>query len=295
MEKHKNIEEFVRKCDETFSDSLCAIADKISLNNELKIVSLAGPTCSGKTTAANMLLKRFAQNGMKGHIISIDDFFYDREYLIKMSLAKGLKTPDYESIDTIDFEALKLFIDEILESNEVHCPHFDFQTGVRSEYRTISIDKNDIFIFEGIQAIYPDISKILQKHGAASIYIAPLSALTENGHVFYPNEIRLMRRLVRDYNFRNTMPYITFDMWGGVRANEEKNIFPYVDKCTYRIDSTMPYELGILVPHLRRILAEVPKKTDHFPMAVNILERTKDIKGISSEILSEGSIYREFV
>ena len=295
MDKYKIVEEFVSKCDEAFSESLCAVADKISLNEDLKIVSLAGPTCSGKTTAANMLLNRFAQNGLKGHIISIDDFFYDRDYLVKISLAKGLNKPDYESIDTIDFEALKLFIDEIFESNEVHCPQFDFQKGIRSDYRTIKIDKNDIFIFEGIQSIYPDISRILQKHGAASIYIAPLSALEESGRIFYPNEIRLMRRLVRDYNFRGTAPDTTFDMWEGVRSNEEKNIFPYIEGCVYHIDSTLRYELGVLAPYLRKILPLVPCESTHYKASCEMLDRIKNVKDISADILSEGSLYQEFV
>lgn len=295
MEFLTDTAEFVRRCDKEFRNRLYSVADKIASDKNVKIVSLAGPTCSGKTTAANMLLKRLAQNNITGHIVSIDDFFFDREELIKSSLKKGLKKPDYESIDAIDFVALKIFVEEIFSSTEVHCPVFDFQKGARVKYKTLKINDSDIFIFEGIQSIYPEVARVLEAHGMSSVYIAPLTSLELNGKQFYPNDIRLMRRIVRDYNFRGSSAEMILDMWDGVRANEEKNIFPYVDGCVHHIDSTMEYELGILAPFLKTILSTIAKDSPFYERANDILLGISDVKAISPSNISEDSLYREFV
>ena len=295
MEFLTDIAEFVRKCDEEFKKRLYSVADKIALDKNVKIVSLAGPTCSGKTTAANMLLKRLSENNIKGHIISIDDFFFDQDELIRNSLKKGLKRPDYESIDAIDFVALKIFVEEIFSSSEVHCPVFDFQRGERVNYKSLKINNNDVFIFEGIQSIYPEVTRVLEAHGMSSVYIAPLMSLEFNGKMFCPNDIRLMRRIVRDYNFRGSSPEMIFDMWEGVRTNEEKNIFPYVESCVYHIDSTMQYELGILAPFLKTILSIISKDSPFYERAKNILLDISDVKAISPSFISEDSLYKEFV
>ena len=294
-----NVLEYILKCDADFRERLYSVADEIAKTllhkNGIGIISLAGPTCSGKTTAAAMLAERLGQYGREVHIISIDDFYYDKDYLHALSAAKGTDKIDYDSEDTIDLDALEAFIREALSGETAHCPIFDFKLGGRSGYRSVRSGEGDVFIFEGIQAIYPKVTALLAPFGAVSVYIAPLSAITYGEQTFLPDEIRLMRRIVRDANFRATAADFTMMLWESVRENEELNIFPNALKCTYRIDSTHNYELGVLRPYLERLLRTVPEQSARYGDALKILDRISDIAPIDSELIQDNSLYKEFV
>lgn len=290
-----NCSEWIKECENRFSEIFYDIAEDICEKRHLRVIRLFGPTCSGKTTAAEILISLFEKFGKKAHVISIDDFFYDKKILERNAREKGIEGLDYDSPDTIDCEALKVFVEEIFDSEEVHCPIFDFLTGKREGYRTISIDDNDIFIFEGIQANYPNVIPMLSEHGSASIYIAPQRSVEIAGQSFPPNELRLMRRLVRDYHFRGSSPEFTFLLWESVRANEDKNIFPYVSNNDYTVDSAMDYEIGVLKPYLEDIVGKMDKNDKHYPEALAIIEKISGVEDISSEYIVEGMLYSEFV
>ena len=289
-----NIREYIKECDKAFEKNLNKVADSIAKGKE-RVICLSGPTCSGKTTAASMLSKRLFLDGRKIHIISIDDFYFDRDFLDVLSKSKGLDAIDYDSVDTIDLDALKSFVSEVFMGEEIHCPVFDFKKGARSGYRTVRAEADDLFIFEGIQAIYPQITELFLPIGYVSVYISPRRGLSVADEVIEPNEIRLMRRLVRDYNFRGASPEFTLHMWESVRENEEKNIFPYVDSIKYFIDSTLDYELSILRPYLEKILSTVSENSKYFEKARAILMSMAGVEPISSELIGEDSLYREFV
>jgi uridine kinase len=293
--KFKNTEAFIQGCENGFELQLERVVETILSLGPIKIITLAGPTCSGKTTAANMIIKRLCRAGKQTHLVSIDDFFFDRERLLKMSKDKGLEIPDYDSIDTIDFEALKQFVAEVLNGREAHCPLFDFKLGIRSGYKLVQAGKDDVFLFEGIQTIYPEISDVLMKENAVSIYISPESKIKVADTVFNPCEIRFMRRLVRDYNRRGMMPEATFEIWESVRTNEDKNIFPYAKNCMHHIDSTMAYEIGVLAPHLKNILSKITSDSKYYKKANEILEKISHVTSISDKYISEDSLYKEFI
>ncbi len=288
------IAELIRYCDEDFRKRLYSIADKIYADG-VRLVSLSGPTCSGKTTAAAMLAKRLGDKGKSVHIVSIDDFYYDRDYLHLLSASKGLDTIDYDSVDTIDLDSLGRFVEDMYEKDEVRCPVFDFKTGKRTGERRISAGDDDMFVFEGIQAIYPEVTALFAAHGYASVYIAPLSSVRSADEDFAPNELRLLRRIVRDTNFRGADAEFTLKLWESVRQNEEKNIFPYTDACTYKIDSTQEYELCILKPFLESILAPIRPQSEYYSLTRRILERISDIEGADASLIGKDSLYREFV
>ena len=286
--------EWIKECEKNFYDNFYGIVRDICDNRHLRIVRLFGPTCSGKTTAADILIELFKGFGKKAHVVSIDDFFFGRDELLKRSREKGIDGIDYDSPDTIDCDALKIFATEIFESSEVHCPIFDFKQGKRVGYRSLEIDEDDIFIFEGIQANYPNVISMLSEHGSASIYIAVQSPIEIGGERFEPNEVRFMRRLVRDYHFRSSNPEFTFMLWESVRANEEKNIFPFTSS-DYSVDSMMEYEIGILKPYLIDIIGQMDRNDKHYPKALEILERISHVQEISSELIVDGMLYCEFV
>ena len=287
--------EIIRKSDDSFEKRLYEIADNILLKKEIRLIGLSGPTCSGKTTAAKMLAERLEEGGRRVHTISIDDFYYDRDYLHKMSFEKGNGEIDYDSVDTIDLDALDTFIEEAFSHMTVHCPVFDFKSGKRVGFKSYEPSETDTFIFEGIQAIYPQITSLFEQYGYVSVYICPQSAVCDGGQSFEPNELRLMRRIVRDSNFRNATAEFTLSLWRSVRSNEEKHIFPYADGTTYKIDSSQPYEIGILKPYLERLLGEIPENSEHYDLSREILRKIAGVEAVSSSFICDDSIYKEFV
>ncbi len=293
--KKKDHAEWIKACERRFSMKFNAVAEDICKNRHLRIVRLFGPTCSGKTTSARILIELFSRYGKRAHVVSIDDFFYDKEILERNARENGIEGLDYDSPETIDCEALRTFAKEIFDSEEVHCPIFDFVEGRRVGYRSMTIDDDDIFIFEGIQANYPNVIEMLSEHGSASIYIAPMESVKISGQVFEPNELRLMRRLVRDYHFRSSSPEFTLMLWESVRENEEKNIFPYVGNTDYTVSSSMEYEIGVLKPYLVDIIGKMDKSDERYPIALGILQKIADVEEISREFIEEGMLYCEFV
>ncbi len=291
----KEMREFVTQCENIFDRDLDAAVAQICTNDEIKLVALSGPTCSGKTTTANKLIKAMSELNKKVHVISIDDFYYDRDVLIKRALDDPNIEVDYDSISTIDFEALSKCIEEIFSSGKTLVPRFDFVLGKRSGYVEYEPLENELFIFEGIQAIYPEITALFSQHPYKSIFISVHSGITVGDTVFERNEIRLMRRLVRDNNFRGADPEFTLYLWNSVRENEEKNIFPYANNSDIKIDSTLPFEIGILAPYLKRALSKVCVSSEYCEVINKILSKIEDIEEIPADFIAKNSLYHEFI
>lgn len=292
--KLRDMSAFIKECDENLSKRMDGISREICADSQIKLIGLIGPTCAGKTTAANMLEKSFSVMGKKLHSISIDDFYYDTDVLHRRSREGEI---DYDSPDTIDVAELRRFVNEIFANDRSHCPIFDFTKGKRNGYREYECGEDDLFLFEGIQVLYPEISKIFSEsgHPSVEIYIAPQGSLEIGGSVFVPNEIRFMRRIVRDRKFRGAEAEFTFSLWKSVRENEEKNIFPYVEKCKYSIDTTMPYEIGVLKPFLVSALECVPTDSPYRKEADEMLTKIENVIPVSHELIPKNSIYKEFV
>ena len=281
---------FVLDCERTFESYLDSSIEQISSIPGLKIVALSGPTCSGKTTTAKKLTDDFSKHGRCVHIISIDDFFKD----VTHTGTEG-EAPDFDSIDALDLDEFLRCTEAIFSDKTTRVPRFDFISGKRSDYYEIDPDENDLYIFEGIQAIYPEITSALSGEHGKSICICPRSSLTVGDTMFTPNEIRLMRRIVRDNNFRGASPEYTMYLWENVRKNEDKNIFPYIDSCDVGIDSTIPYELSVLVQFLRPLLLQIGKQSRFYGEAQRLLEKTEGIESIPSIFVPNGSLYYEFI
>ena len=287
--------DFVVRCEAEFEERLSSAVEKVCATENLRLIALSGPTCSGKTTTAAKLIENMTKLGRKVHTVSIDDFYLDRDVLLARMAGDPNATIDYDSEETIDFDTLALCVEQIFADVPAMIPKFDFIKGKRVGYTAFDPDEDDLFIFEGIQAIYPKVTELFSNHVYKSLYISVESAIDVEGTVFQPNEIRLMRRLVRDYNFRGASPEFTLYLWESVRANEELNIFPYAVNCDYFINSAMPFEINMLSPYLREILAKVPADNKYHPTAVSMLEKLKGIDPISQSYISDNSLYYEFL
>lgn len=271
------------------------VVEAVAATPALRFLGLTGPTCAGKTTAAKKLTACLEEHGHRVHVVSIDDFYFDKSVLQLRAENDPDIEIDYDSEETIDIALLEEKTESLLCGRETKMPRFDFRSGMRTEGLTLSPTPDDVFLFEGIQILYPKVDRILHGDAYRSIYICPASAIDVGGECFLPNEIRLMRRLVRDYRYRASAPAFTLYLWQSVRENEEKNIFPNKDTCHAYIDSTMPYEIGMLKPYLEEILPTVPAESPFYGQAQGLLGRLRSIVEIPSAYMTQNSLYKEFI
>ena len=291
----KQVADFVFECEERFEKSLCDAASAVCADHSVRLVALSGPSCSGKTTTANKLISELSAHGRNVHVVSIDDFYYDKNYLHARAEEDPDIEIDYDSISTIDLPALTECVREIFSDEETLVPKFDFKQGKRVGYTHIDPSDDDLFIFEGIQAIYPEITALFSEYPSKSIYICVESGMDFGDVCFEPNEIRMLRRIVRDYHFRNSSPEFTLYLWESVRANEDSNIFPYVPSVDIRIDSALPFEINLLRPYLDDILSKIPEDNEFIGISRSIIKKIADIKPISRAHLRDNSLYYEFI
>ncbi len=287
---------FVKECESEFENRMEAALKKLLNENSIRLLGLTGPTCSGKTTAAKKMTSYLESTGFRVHVISLDDFYYDKEYLKKRADNATEIKIDYDSEETIDIELLEKTAERLFSNQETVLPHFNFHTGRRTEGARILPQKEDVFLFEGIQLLYPKVDAILEQTPFYQcVFICPQSSIAVGGELFEPNEIRFCRRLVRDARYRSASPDFTFYLWSSVRQNEEKSIFPNVHLCHTDIDSTMPYEIGMLKPYLEPLLKQIPKDSPYSADAEKILKKINLVQPISADYIGVTSLYKEFI
>ncbi len=290
----------VKEGEQAFDRRLSEAAESISracVTEGVKIVRLSGPTCAGKTTCAAKLTDALEAAGREVYPISLDDFFHDRETLFAMAQEKNGGKLDYDSVDALDLDLLHACVHDLMTTGKAGMPRFNFKSGLREGPFPLDTTqgKEPVFLFEGIQAVYPRVIDMLDDAPDRSIFMCVRSSITVGDVTFEPNEIRLMRRLVRDEAKRGATPEFTLKLWHSVRENEEKSIFPEAGRCDITIDSAMPFEIHMLKPHVERILAAHPVMGEDAPVAQALLRKLEGIRPISHEYLSPNSLYHEFI
>ncbi len=295
----------VKENEEAFDARLQAAAEAICqdcVEHGIKVIRLSGPTCAGKTTTAEKLTAVLEAAGRAVYPISIDDFFYGRDVLEAMAESRPDGKLDYDSVAAIDLPALARCVNDLMEKGSASIPVFDFVTGYTTEYRDLTVPDGvePIFLFEGIQAVYPEVAALFAGIPERSIFINVMkeTVLVDGGgkeRVFSPEEIRLLRRLVRDEAKRGTSPDFTLTLWHSVRENEVNSIDPYAGDCDYGIDSNMAFDVHMLAPHLRRIFAVKPCDGNETEWAERILASVEGVEGIDPACLAPNSLYHEFI
>ena len=285
---------YVSECEASYEAALDAAVCRVLAIPDCRIVALSGPTCSGKTTTAKKLISEFSEAGAEVHVVSIDDFFYDRSLLLERAAAQGGRI-DFDSPSTIDMEAFAAAVDDIFSGRPAHLPKFDFITGRRSGFTTVPPGEHDVYIFEGIQAIYPEVTVHFAGHRYVSVFAFAERGISLLDTHFDRVTVRLLRRLVRDFNFRGASPAFTLDLWESVRENEEKNILPYIGTADVVIDSTLGYELSALKPYLVPLLSSLPRSHSFYSEGQRIISVLSRIDEISKTYIPTTSVYREFL
>ncbi|MBQ7161211.1 MAG: hypothetical protein IJR90_05845 [Clostridia bacterium] len=286
---------FVNLCEFEFSRKMDALTDVIISNPDKRMITLSGPTCSGKTVTARNITHVVTRAGRKMFQLSIDDFYRDREELNREAEREG-RQPDYDSIDSIDLPRLAEVITGIYHGEKVVCPLFDFKTGKTHEYYTFDASMVDVVLIEGIQAIYPEVTALFSGFPYVSVSINVRSALNANGSEFSPRDLRLMRRIVRDVRTRGTSPERTLHLWEvTVIPNEEKSIIPYENNAMVKIDSLLAYEPYVIRDALLESLATVPASSPYCARADELAAKVEPLQQIDPEYVPYQSLYSEFL
>ena len=282
--------DFVPECERDFerrlSEASCKIIDSKNMN-----VLLSGPTCSGKTTTANKIIEGYHNSGKAVTVISIDDFFYD---VSEERVIKEDGKIDYDSVDVLDLELLSECIKNAKPLSNIKVPIFDFISQSRIGYNAHYITEDEVLLYEGIQAVYPEVSSLFEGK-YIGVFINVNEDVCINGTVFERDEIRLIRRLVRDRKFRGASAEFTFYLWQTVRENEDKSIFPNKNICQIQLDSFMGYELFLIKPYIQETLTEVKPDSKYYEQARVLLEKFASLDEISYDYIPENSLYIEFL
>lgn len=273
---------------------IARIADQIAEEKDKnKIILIAGPSSSGKTTFAQRLSIQLRVNGINPVSISTDDYFVDRE-----------KTPrdengeyDFESIEAIDLELLNEDLLALLQGEKVEIPTFNFLTG-RREYRGnyIQVDREHPIIIEGIHSLNDRLTEFIPENNKFKIYISALTQINIDRHNRIPTtDNRLLRRMVRDNFFRNRSAASTLEWWPAVRKGEEINIFPFQENADVMFNSGIVYELAILKKYATPLLKQITPEDEYYYQAERLLELLDCFLPMDEDAVPGNSILREFI
>ena len=271
---------------------LAELADEIVKNNK-KIVLIAGPSSSGKTTFSHRLSIQLKIHGMKPHPISIDSYFKNREDSPKDENGEY----NFETLEAIDVETFQQDMLDLLEGKEVSMPTFNFISGHR-EYKgnTLQLTEKDILVIEGIHGLNNGLTGNMPKDFIYKIYISALTQLNIDEHNRVPTtDGRLLRRLVRDASYRGTSAKETIARWNSVRQGEESFIFPYQEEADAMFNSALIYELAVLKQYAEPLLYAVPMDCEEYQEAKRLLKFLDYFLGIPGDSIPHNSLIREFI
>lgn len=272
---------------------LAEIAHTIAQNPDKRIIMIAGPSSSGKTTFSHRLSVQLKAHGLKPHPIALDNYFIDRD---KCPLDEYGK-PDFEGLAALDVELFNRNMTALLRGESVELPFYNFKTG-KQEYKgnVMRLGKGDILVLEGIHGLNDALSYTLPKESKFKIYISALTQLNIDEHNRIPStDGRLLRRMVRDARTRNITAKGTLSMWESVRRGEERNIFPYQEQADVMFNSALIYELAVLKQFAEPILFGIGKDEPEYPEAKRLLKFLDYFLGIPTDDVPKNSILREFI
>ena len=268
------------------------IAENIA-KQQKKIVMIAGPSSSGKTTFSHRLSIELMVQGLKPHPIAADDYFKDREHTPKDENGEY----DFECLEAIDVEQFNKDMTDLLAGKEVKMPSFNFKTGKR-EYKgkTLKLGDEDILVIEGIHGLNDKFSASLPKESKFKIYISALTQLNIDDHNrIHTTDLRLLRRMVRDARTRGSSAEDTLARWASVRRGEEKNIFPFQEGADEMFDSSLVYELAVLKQYAEPLLFGIPTDSPYYSEANRLLKFLDYFLTMPSDNVPKNSLVKEFI
>ena len=272
---------------------IAKIAEDIANRQGVKLVLLAGPSSSGKTTSCKRLSIQLAVNGLKPLQISLDDYFVDRDKTPKDDNGEY----DFESIYALDLDLLNEQFNALFRGEEVELPKYDFPSGksVKSG-KKLKMEPNNVLVVEGIHALNPELTAHIPQEQIYRVYASALTTILLDNHNYIPTtDNRLLRRIIRDYKYRGVSAQETIHRWPSVRAGENKWIFPYQENADAMFNTAMLYELSVIKMQAEPLLQQVPENCEEHAEAYRLLKFLKYFKGIPYNNLPPTSLLREFL
>ena len=285
--------ELILNAESYYDSQLQRTADNIIKKGGVRLVLLAGPSSSGKTTTSKKLMTYLKARGKKVVQISVDNYFVEKE---KTPIGKDGKY-DFESIHAVDLKLFNEHLMSLMDGKEIEMPTYNFVTGKR-EYRgnKLKIGSNDIMIIEGIHCLNDELTLSIDKSYKFKIYISPLVELNiDNHNHIHTTDIRKLRRIVRDSKTRGRGASETLSMWSSVRIGEETNIYPYQDEADQVINSSLIYEIGVLKTYVEPLLFCVEEDDEVYPEALRLINFLRNFLPIPSDDVPIDSVLREFI
>jgi len=284
--------EIIDICENGHKEQLEKLAEKINARHNVRLIAIAGPSSSGKTTFSLRLEEALKKHGIYPLMISIDNYYLPVEQAPVDEHGK----PDLEHIESLDIQLFNQNMLDLIAGKEVNLPYFDFMSRKRSYGQPFKISEKTPIVIEGIHALNDQLSELIPKENKFKIYISPFSQINiDYNNPINLTDLRLLRRIVRDLQFRNTSPEQTLDMWPSVRRGEYRWIYPHIENSDFIFNSELSYEFAILKQYAENALNTINRESHHFIQANRLLKFLKYFKTIDSKLIPEDSLLREFI
>lgn len=291
--KDNKTSEIIMLAEALHEKKIANIADKIAQNRNVKMILIAGPSSSGKTTFAQRLGIQLKLNGIKPVTISVDNYFVERKDTPKDENGDY----DFECIEAIDLKLFNDHLTKLLNGEAVDMPEFDFHVGTkRYNGKKLKLEKDEVLVIEGIHCLNDRLTSEIDKNQKYKIYISALTVLNmDRYNRIATTDTRLIRRLVRDYQFRGYSALHTLHTWESVNRGETKNIFPFQEEADSIFNTSLIYELGALKPIAEPLLEKIPIEEPEYAEARRLLDILRYFEPIPSQYVPSNSLLKEFL
>ncbi len=272
---------------------LVELVQDIEKRKNIKMVLIAGPSSSGKTTFAQKLGVQLKLTGYNPITISMDNYFKERK---DTPLGEDGKY-NFETVDALDIELFNSQMKDLIDGKTVELPEFDFVVGTKKyNGKFLKLEKNDVMIIEGIHALNPILTKFTPDENKYKVYIAPITTLNIDGYTkISSSDSRFLRRMVRDYTTRGHSVDRTFELWGNVKKGEEEYIFPFVDDADFIYNSSLNYEPSVMKTFAQPLLLQVDSSSEFYSEARRLYAYLNNFTPLETGNIPINSIIREFI
>ena len=287
------IGELINLSEAYYDGQLSSIADFISSSkHDIKVILLAGPSSSGKTTTAKKLSIYLRSKGFITHALSIDDYFVDRDKTPKDENGEY----DFESLECVDTKMFNNHLTKLLNGEEVLLPTYNFIIGKREYHNKLKLGEKDLIIIEGLHALNDKLTSSIKRENKFKIFISPLTQLNLDDHNFiHSSDIRKLRRIIRDSRTRGKTADVTLNMWNKIRRGEINNIYPFQDDVDRIVNSSLLYEICVLKTYAEPLLFNVEEDNAIYPEALRLINFLRNFLPIPSDLIPPDSVIREFI
>ena len=291
--KEGNIKDIILLAEALHEKKIAKMADNIAKNKNIKMVLIAGPSSSGKTTFAQRLGIQLKLNRLKPVTISVDNYFVER----KDTPRDENGDYDFECLEAIDLELFNEHLTRLLNGEEVEMPEFDFYEGTkRYNGKKLKLEKDEVLVIEGIHCLNDKLTSKIPAEQKYKIYISALTVLNlDRFNRISTTDTRLIRRIVRDHQFRGYSAKHTISTWNKVNDGEKKNIFPFQEEANFIFNTSLVYEIGALKPIVMPLLEEITKEDKEYAEATRLINMLKYFEEIPKEYVPNNSLLKEFL